>query len=95
MPPDIDSEDGDEEKVAMPCEMQTHCDCSRNCLKKFDGDTIDSSRAEWQQKKDEDRRAGLWLEVVRQVQPGGKGTDIAKRVAWKLQGATVCQVFWS
>ena len=37
----------------------------------------------------------MWLEVVRQVQPGGKGTDIAKRVAWKFQGATVCQLFWS
>ena len=95
LPPDLDSEDGDEEKVAMPCEMKAHCNCCRNCLKKFDGDTIDSSRAEWQQQKEEDRRAGLWLEVVRQVQPGGKGTDIAKRVAWKFQGARVCQLFWS
>ena len=42
LPPDIDSEDGDEEKVAMPCEMKAHCNCCRNCLKKFDGDTIDS-----------------------------------------------------
>ena len=49
LPPDLDSEDGDEEKVAMPCEMKAHCNCCRNCLKKFDGDTIDSSRAEWQQ----------------------------------------------
>ena len=31
-------------KRGWPCldEMKAHCNCCRNCLKKFDGDTIDS-----------------------------------------------------